>query len=43
LRRLSDDVARMTAKQLDEDRTGAHRLFAAVRRQVDLALPGYAD
>ena len=41
LRRLSEDLATMAAKQFDEERDDAHRFFHAVRRQVDRALPGY--
>ncbi len=41
LRRLSEDLATMAAKQFEEERDDAHRFFHAVRRQVDRALPGY--
>ena len=41
LRRLSDDLATSTAKQLEEEREEAPKLFSAMRRLVDRQLPGY--
>jgi ribulose-5-phosphate 4-epimerase/fuculose-1-phosphate aldolase len=43
LRRVDDDTARLAAKQFDDERRHAPIVFAAMRRQLDLHLPGYAE
>jgi ribulose-5-phosphate 4-epimerase/fuculose-1-phosphate aldolase len=40
-RQMADDVAALTAKQFDEEREEAPRLWAAMKRRLDRELPGY--